>query len=202
MANTKDNPERDSGHARDALLQAATALFGERGPASVSTREIAAAANVNSGLIHRHFRTKDRLLREVLNDLAREISQVESSKSGDEMGALREFFFATRERTLYWKLLARCILDGRHPDEIQTDFPTVDRMIELLREMQQKGTLSKEYDARNIAATVLALALGYLIFEPWILSATQLDKDVDEDELNRVRARIFETSLAMIGSFK
>jgi AcrR family transcriptional regulator len=202
MASTKDDLQRDSGDARGALLQAATALFGERGPASVSTREIAAAANVNSGLIHRHFRTKDRLLREVLNGLAREISQVEPSGPGDEMATLREFFFATRERTLYWKLLARCILDGRDPDEIQTDFPTVDRMVELLRDMQQKGTLSKEYDARNIAATVLALALGYLIFEPWILSATQLDEDVEGNALDGVRSRIFETSLAMIGSFK
>jgi AcrR family transcriptional regulator len=202
MANTKDSSERDSQHARDALLQAATALFGERGPASVSTREIAAEAKVNSGLIHRHFRTKDRLLREVLNDLAREISQVESPEPGDEMETLREFFSATRERTRYWKLLARCILDGRDPDEIQTDFPTVDRMIELLREMQEKGTLSKQYDARSIAATVLALALGYLIFEPWILSATQLDKDAEEDELDRVRKQVFDTSLAMLGSFK
>ena len=73
MARTKQPSRNDASDAREALLRAATALFGERGPASVSTREIAALANVNSGLIHRHFRTKDRLLREVLNELAHEI---------------------------------------------------------------------------------------------------------------------------------
>jgi AcrR family transcriptional regulator len=201
MTKVRHGVEGGTPNSREALLRAATALFGEKGPASVSTREIAAEANVNSGLIHRHFRTKDQLLREVLNDLAREIAEVESA-DGDEMRTLREFFFATRERAGYWKLLARCILDGQDPADIQSEFPTVDRMIELLEEMQAKGAITDRFDARNLAAAFLSLALGYLIFEPWILSATSLDDGADEEALDRARRGVFDTTMAMIASFK
>ena len=41
--------------ARAALLDTAVTLFALHGPATVTTRQIAAAAGVNLGLIHRHF---------------------------------------------------------------------------------------------------------------------------------------------------
>src|SRR5207248_9502831 len=49
-----------------AVVEAATALFAERGPAAVSLREIAQAADVNLGLIHRHIGSKADLLAAVL----------------------------------------------------------------------------------------------------------------------------------------
>src|SRR5207248_8155711 len=49
-----------------AVIEAATALFAERGPAAVSLREVAQAADVNLGLIHRHIGSKADLLAAVL----------------------------------------------------------------------------------------------------------------------------------------
>jgi AcrR family transcriptional regulator len=49
-----------------AVVQAATTLFAERGPAAVSLREVAQAADVNLGLIHRHIGSKTDLLAAVL----------------------------------------------------------------------------------------------------------------------------------------
>ncbi len=96
---------------RDALLKAAASLFAEKGAEAVSTREIASKANVNNGLIHRHFRTKEALLREVLESLSVEIFSVD--KDGEESAILLRFFQAVRERETYWKLLARTMLDGQ-----------------------------------------------------------------------------------------
>ena len=46
-----------------ALIDAAIALLAERGPAAVSVRDIATRAGVNHGLVHRHFGSKQALVR-------------------------------------------------------------------------------------------------------------------------------------------
>lgn len=178
---------------REALLRAATRLFGERGPAAVSTREIAAAAGVNSGLIHRHFRTKEALLLEVLHRLAREISSVEKDTGGSEN--LVRFFYATRQRTVYWNLLARCILDGVPLDTIQTEYPTIGRMVALVTQLQSQGWGPKDADPRQLAALLCALALGWLVFEPWLMRATGL---ADEDP-DATRNESLRTAMQLLG---
>lgn len=55
---------------RSAVLRAARRLFSERGP-RVPLREIADAAGVNVGLIHRHIGRKDALLTAVMQDAVR-----------------------------------------------------------------------------------------------------------------------------------
>lgn len=154
---------------RDALLQAAAALFAEKGAEAVSTREIASRANVNNGLIHRHFRTKEALLREVLEGLSAEISAVE--QEGDEGAMLVPFFQAVRERETYWKLLARTMLDGQPIDHVQRTFPTMGRAIDLIGQLQAQGKGPIDTDPRAVAAMLAAVAFGWLVFEPWLLAA-------------------------------
>lgn len=55
---------------RSAVLREARRLFSERGP-RVPLREIADAAGVNLGLIHRHIGRKDALLTAVMQDAVR-----------------------------------------------------------------------------------------------------------------------------------
>src|SRR5216684_4930528 len=59
-----------------AVLDAAMTLFAARGPASVSVRDIAAAAGVNHALVHRHFGSKQAVLRAVLERAAHELAAV------------------------------------------------------------------------------------------------------------------------------
>jgi AcrR family transcriptional regulator len=49
-----------------ALLQAGHALFPDAGCARLSVRAVAAAAGVNVGMFHYHFRSKDDFLRALL----------------------------------------------------------------------------------------------------------------------------------------
>lgn len=154
---------------RDALLRAAAALFAERGAEAVSTREIALRANVNNGLIHRHFRTKDALLREVLEGLSAEISSAVQDKDGAQV--LIGFFNALREREVYWKLIARSMLDGQPIDLVQRTFPTMGRAVDVIREMQAAGRGPVDADPRAVAAMLAATAFGWLVFEPWLLAA-------------------------------
>jgi TetR/AcrR family transcriptional regulator, regulator of cefoperazone and chloramphenicol sensitivity len=55
--------KESAGAARQALIQAALRLFGEKGYDGTSTREIAAAANANIGSIAYHFGGKEGLHR-------------------------------------------------------------------------------------------------------------------------------------------
>jgi len=190
---TNTNGKHES--SREALLRAATTLFGEHGPAAVSTRQIAAEAKVNSGLIHRHFTTKEALLREVMSRLAEDIAATEEGDE-DDLALMLRFLEATREHTAYWKLLARCVLDGESPEAMQDDFPTVRRVRELLESMQAKGTLSKQFDPRGLTGIFIAMVLGYMVFEPWLIHAT----GTDDRPIEEARALMRNTGLTLIAA--
>ncbi len=177
---------------RDALLRAAAELFAEKGAEAVSTREIASKAHVNNGLIHRHFRTKDALLREVLESLSAEISAVE--QDGDESAILLRFFDAVRERETYWKLLARTMLDGQPIDRVQRTFPTMGRAVDLIRDMQAQGKGPVDADPRAVAALLAAMAFGWLVFEPWLLAAGGF-RDDEKDAAGRDVIRLIREFL-------
>jgi AcrR family transcriptional regulator len=192
MSVSNQDTEDERVPTRDALLKAAAALFAEKGAEAVSTREIASRANVNNGLIHRHFRTKEALLREVLESMSAEISSVDLE--GDESAVLLRFFHAVRERETYWKLIARTMLDGQPIDHVQRTFPTMGKTIELIREMQSQHRGLEGADPRVVAAFLGAVAFGWLVFEPWLLAAGGFAEEEKEqagrDVIRLVRAII------------
>lgn len=168
---TPESNERDERiRARDALLKAAEELFAEKGVEAVSTREIAARAGVNSGLVHRHFGNKETLLRAVLESMTAEISSVDPD--GEESAILMRFFQALRERETYWKLLARTMLDGQPVDYVQGTFPTIGFATDVIRELQSRGKGPKDFDPRAVAAILTAMAFGWLVLEPWLVEAS------------------------------
>ncbi len=88
---------------RQALIKAAGELFAEYGIEGVTTRDIARAANENSGLIHYHFKSKENLVEAVL-DFATE------PWNGDPMGSFlkeneRLFESAKGQRKLVFGLV-------------------------------------------------------------------------------------------------
>ncbi|MFZ1608568.1 MAG: TetR/AcrR family transcriptional regulator [Rhodoferax sp.] len=60
--------ERDDGNRRQALLVAAAQLFRRKGFAATTTRDIAAAADMQSGSPFYHFKSKDALLYAVMEE--------------------------------------------------------------------------------------------------------------------------------------
>ncbi|TDD43917.1 TetR/AcrR family transcriptional regulator [Saccharopolyspora elongata] len=59
--------KRDSAATKDALLQAASALFAERGFNATTVRDVAARAGVNQALLFRYFGSKQELFAAVLS---------------------------------------------------------------------------------------------------------------------------------------
>lgn len=183
-----------------AVLDAATELFAARGPAAVTVRDIAAAAGVNHALVHRHFGTKQAVLQAVLERAAYESATVVAEITDSKEGMAR-LFAAGVEQATSLRTLTRAILDGEDPHKLQRDFPTLRRMIELLQAEQRQSRKRADQhlslsllDARVVIGTSWALLLGWLVFEPFLLTATTLDQ-YDREE---VRQQVVRTLQAMV----
>ena len=177
---------------RRAVLDAAVRLFVERGPASVSLRDIAAEANVNLGLLYRHFGTKAELLSATVDDLVDRFGAAiaESVAAPDMPFELARIVTGTRDPTMtpmrpYARMLAWLLLDGVDPASIQSSHPVFPRLVERLLADGRDPT-----DARLTALTIFAVALGWLLYEPYINTAAQLD-EVPLDELRGALADAF-----------
>jgi len=146
----------------NALLDAATTRFAAHGPSAVSVRDVADAAGVNHGLVHRHFGSKRALLGAVLDRLAARVAAATAAgESPDEA-----------DLDAYWRVLARAILDGEDVSDLQHGYPTVTA---LLTAAAQDGLDPSA--ARVATARAVALGLGARLFAPFIRSAVGLEDE-------------------------
>lgn len=169
---------------REALIRAAAELFARRGPAAVTVREIARQAQVNHGLVHRHFGSKDALLGAVLGRLAEELAagaarpgRRRDRGEGNLPPLSAQVFRATRRQGTYWRVLAHALLEGADPGSIQPAFPVTRGFVKTLERWREAGRIDPALDPRALAASVLALGLGFLMFEPFLLAATGLGQE-------------------------
>lgn len=181
---SESDPPRGREDVQQALILAATKLFSAHGPTAVSVRQIAKEAGVNHGLVHRHFGSKDQLLRAVLNRLAAEVSRAVGPGEADESlyDLIRPLMHSTEGGDGHWlRIIARSILDGHNVEDLQDHFPMTDRVIAAARR-EQKGPLDPE--AR--VSFIMSVGLGMLLFEPFLRIAT----GQDEAQWERTRAQI------------
>lgn len=157
--------------SEQALVDAAASLFEEVGPNAVSVRAIAERAGVNHGLVHHYFGSKSGLVRAVLERLAEESAAAIRERGVDavidpEDGRVRR----------HVRVLARVVLDDAAPQEFQAQFPIVSYLSGLGRD-----TLGlDEETARLRASQVVALMVGWLILEPWLLASAGLGPEAAE----------------------
>lgn len=154
-----------------AILESAAELFAERGPAATSIRDIAAHANVNHGLIFRHFGSKEQLVAAVLNQQATQLTEL------IDMDAPLPTVAIAGTRQL--RVLTRTLLDGYPVAALQTSFPAADRLLAEVRTQHQD-----EESARMAAAHAVALLLGWQLFEPFLRTAFGLP-DLTKDQLRQ-----------------
>jgi TetR/AcrR family transcriptional regulator, repressor for neighboring sulfatase len=149
-----------------AVLCSAADLFAQRGLAATSIRDIATHSNVNHGLIHRHFGSKDGLVAAVLDHLGQHLAELLAQQA--EGGAIADAV----DRQL--RVLAYASLDGYPVGELQSRFPTMNTLLEAVR-AQHPTDLS----ARLAAAHTIALQLGWCLFGDFLRASTGLE-DMDD----------------------
>ncbi len=130
-------------------------------------RAIAKHAGVNHGLVHRHFGSKEGLLSAVVEHLREEASRGLSPTHDDEtLASLLAGLASGQGDQRYFRLLAQASLDGVDIQELQPDFPVIDRMLDAAA--REPGKLSPS--AR--VSLLLASGLGLLLFSEYIADAT------------------------------
>jgi AcrR family transcriptional regulator len=133
-----------------AVIEAATRLFAERGPSAVSLREVATAADVNLGLIHRHIGSKTDLLAAVLR--ARPGMPGGAATAEEGLATMLARGYAPPAYTV---ILVRAALDGYDLANLGVEFPGLDRWTAFLREHLSP------VDADIRIAFVVAMLLGW-----------------------------------------
>ncbi len=148
---------------RAAVLRAAAEHFARRGSAA-SLRDIAADANVNVGLIHRHFGNKSELLRAVLRHQTQAGAAV-VARANSPAVALRDIFEAGPGTARYVRTVAWLLLEGDDPASFQAEYPAIN----VMRAMAHEGITDEEYDQGLL--TALLIVYGWTVFGSQLLTA-------------------------------
>jgi AcrR family transcriptional regulator len=174
---------------RKAVLEAATRLFVGRGPASVSLRDIAEEANVNLGLLHRHFGSKSELISAAVAQLVEDFGPstgdvFASPEMPDELTQL--VTAPPQAHSAFVRMIAWLLLDGNESATLEASHPAIARLVQRLG----ADGLDDE-DARCVGAVVAALALGWLLYAPFLRAAAQLD-DLPPEHVRKVLTAAIE----------
>jgi len=161
------------------ILWAAARLFGQRGVAQTSTREIAAAAGTTERTLFKHFASKDGLVQAVLSEA------VVAHLAPSSLQALRRAIEAHGDDLATWHealLRARDAAMAEAPEmtrllivELVRDTALRERfaatwigavwqpLTALLARLQREGRLRRDLPAATLARIFLSLNLGYLV---------------------------------------
>jgi len=185
-------PPRGAEEIKEALVAAVVRLLDRKAAADISLKEVAAEARVNHGLIHRHFGSKEALVREAVVRANARIRE-----GHPDVGALSWSTALHRERPELARILARCCLDGPRdllvlagPDPSKVD--THARQVEGLL---ARAGLSGLVDPYLLNAFGVAACLGWVVFRPYLDAGYKVPKDADE----RIAALTPLVDLALAG---
>lgn len=157
------------------LIDALIRLLGKRPVAGVSVRQIAAEAGVNHGLVHRHFGSKQALVRAAVAEISEEIH------GGARSGLSARSFDRVRRQPGLAKALARACLDG--PAEVVAlAGPTpeqLDTIVAPIRAALGRAGLAKAIDAQVLNAFIASGLIGWVVFRP-LLKAYGVGRDGDD----------------------
>jgi AcrR family transcriptional regulator len=167
-----------------AVQDAAMQLLAERGPREVMVRDVAERAGVNHALVHRHFGTKDELIRSVITEQSKRIGAEAAQLGKPDVEQLLELL---RAHPAYWRVLARTVLDAPQTLAAQR-LPAASTVLGMIA-----GDATAATDETRAAAAVAgSLALGWLVFGPHLTSVLDVR---DDDAFEAAVARTIRAAM-------
>lgn len=188
MTAKKDKPTGREA-VRAAVIEAASELFAARGVEAVSVRDIAAKANVNYGLIHRHFGTKENLLQDVLKTMLHKLHTAVGRASFDGQW-LEDTFRTIQGHEQLWRLEAMIGLGGQYDGRVESGFPIMGDTVEAAQRAQAEGKLRADIDAKSLVAALGAMTMGLLVFGDMIMQGTGQQAKQRDQAISDVLAAI------------
>lgn len=157
-------PRADALRNRARILDAAEAVFADRGP-QASTEEVARRAGVAIGTVFRHFPTKSDLLTALMKRLLEQITADATSLAlqGDPGTALFEFFDRLVGRTRKNRTVVALLADAGREVPIAAPLGTLAGTIkDLLVRAQQAGAVRPQIQADEVMALLISTCQGTL----------------------------------------
>jgi AcrR family transcriptional regulator len=161
-------------HGRDEIIEsiidATLSLWTAKGPAELSIRSIAARANVNYGLVHRHFGTKEAVIRAAMNRVVeRSMGFIEDSTDlTTVIDSVLPRSTGSHARLLAWAIL-QYVVDDVLPEQ--------DIFLKRLGDLASAGRDADDVMADKVAAgSVLAMLYGWRLFEPYLVRGLGLEE--------------------------
>jgi AcrR family transcriptional regulator len=181
MVSRRKRP-RGAAATKAALIDAFLRLVARRSVASVSVRDVAAAAGVNHGLVHRHFGSKEGLVREAVAHLSRLVF------ADERQGLTARSFAQLAEHPELPIVVARCCLDGP-VDLLALAAPPAERLAALVEPMRRLlGRLGLDIEPHVVNGLGTAALLGWFVFRPLLERGYGLPGDADAQVARIVRA--------------
>jgi AcrR family transcriptional regulator len=149
---------------RRAVLDAAALLFAQRGVDAVSLRDIANEADVHFALIRRYIGNRDELVLAVFDDLSDQLARAVLENPLSGQGCDVDTVMGK------WVRIAGAFTIAGRPLAGRTDFNPVLAMAHTLAD----GYRLDPRAARLRAAQIVAAALGWRIFEEYLVAAGEL----------------------------
>ncbi|HEY4164752.1 MAG TPA: helix-turn-helix domain-containing protein [Dongiaceae bacterium] len=192
---------RDKEATKRALLEAAVEVFAARGFDGATTREVAAKAGVNEGLIQRYFGGKAGLLEAIVGGLCSE--KKTACKLAPSCGCLEteitrflkyEIAQAGANRNFMRVLLSRALVDPALAVMMKQYYKAsrLPLLVERLRIFQAEGKLDASADLEKLAGTMAAFAFGLGFMQQVIFAE-------DPDYLDAIVASTAQTIARGIG---
>jgi len=173
----------------ESIIDATLSLWSAKGPAEVSLRAIAARAGVNYGLVYRHFRTKEAVIRAAMDRVvARSLMYTEDCT--DLVDAMDSVL--PRSTGAHARLLAWAILQYLMDDVMPAEDPFLQRLRDLAKADVPDDAPDADTTAKVKAGSLLAMLYGWRLFEPYLVRGLRLDQ-VGHDELDAlIRERMIK----------
>lgn len=163
-----DERRRGRAGSIEALLDAAEELFAERGPGSVSLRDVARRARVNHGLIHHYIGSRDDLLRLVFAR-ATERARAEIADAADPGDAIDRLRTLGGDDDRYTRLLAWALLEGHDPRDFHGRSAALDAAAAVADH--------DDPQLRVLLTMSMVQTLGWKLFGEYARIAAGLDTD-------------------------
>jgi len=184
-------------HTRNRLIRAGVKVFDRKGYAAASVREIVELAGVSKPALYYHFGSKEQLLREILNEAAREFGNAihqATERPGsvrERLHAYAEAFLAAFSANVPTIRVAHACFTGPAEAGPTFDFAAFEQQAtQVIQRLVHEGIASGEI--RPATASDVAAAINGVVEA---LAARQLHPGIEPtgpDDLHRVLELVFE----------
>jgi AcrR family transcriptional regulator len=168
----QQSPPRGRDQVIESIIDATLSLWASKGPAELSLRSIAARAGVNYGLVHRHFGTKEAVIRAAMDRVVvRSVQFIEGSEDlVDAMDKVLPPSTGAHARLLAWSVLQYYV-----DDVLPSEDPFLARLCELAAADVDANQPDADLQAKVKAGSMLATLYGWKLFEPYLVRGLGLE---------------------------